>query len=97
VSPAPIAESIATIRALFVSASTVVCETEALASNSARSVQLSLQLSGRSTLDTLTYHFLVTVVIDTAHPMVGPVHGGTTVVIDGNVRTRTSKLDANLH
>ena len=61
--------------------------TEALASQStALTVQLSLLVSGRATLDTLTYHFLVTVIVETAHPMVGPVAGGTTVVIDGHVR-----------
>ena len=45
------------------------------------STELSLRLSGHKTHGALLYHFLTTLAIKGAHPMVGPVLGGTTVVI----------------
>ena len=75
---------LSTAEALFINTGEVVCVTPPLPDQShGITSELSLALSGRSTLDTLVYHFLVTLVIDTAHPMVGPIQGGTTVVVDG--------------
>ena len=69
--------------ALFVSQSVVLCIAPSINSqSSAVSAELSLQMSGRYTEDTLPFNFLVSLMITSAHPMVGPVTGGTTVVID---------------
>ena len=74
------------VEALFISASKVLCVTPDHASDfvGAHTSELSLRLSGRQTIDTLPFHFLTTLFIETAHPLVGPVQGGTTVIIDGS-------------
>ena len=72
------------VEGLFISSSKVLCVTPSHESDvGAHTSQLSLRLSGRQTIDTLPYHFLTTLMIETAHPLVGPVQGGTTVVVDG--------------
>lgn len=72
------------VEAMFVSSSLVLCTTPSLPDgNAAVSSALSLQMGGRYTDDSLSFHFLVTITINSAHPMVGPTAGGTTIIVDG--------------
>ena len=78
------------VKALVASSEKVLCETPSMVDAEAQSVELSLQLSGRTTLDYLKYHFLTTLFIENAHPLVGPVLGGTSIIVDGNHFTANS-------
>ena len=76
---------VATMPALFVSSRSVLCRTPSLSSlGSSLTTRLFLSLNGRATEDALPYHFLLTLLITTAHPLVGPIDGGTTVIVDGH-------------
>ena len=76
------------VEAIFISQTKIICVTPSArdvdGTSTTSSTELSLRLSGHKTHGALLYHFLTTLAIKGAHPMVGPVLGGTTVVIDGD-------------
>lgn len=76
---------VATAEAFVLSPHAVACVTpQSPAGGTAQSVALSLRISGQESLGFLLYHFLTTLHVETVHPMVGPVEGGTTLIIDGS-------------
>ena len=74
--------------AAWQSTSAVVCVTPAVAD--AQTVALALQIGGVDSRNTIPYHFLSSIIVVSAHPLIGPTTGGTLVTVEGLHFTATS-------
>ena len=73
----------AMVPAVILSSKELTCVTPSIAFATAQTIDLRLNLTGLLTSASIPFHFFKTPSIIGIHPMVGPVQGGTAVIVDG--------------
>ena len=84
------------IRANVISSNSVSCETPS--ASTAGAVAVGLYAGGMTTMEAVTFNFVQELLVASAHPLIGPTRGGTTISIDGRHFTASTwcRFDASL-